>query len=347
MSSNSEYIMPAEWHRHTATQLHWPSNIDTWPGNRLEKAEEVYCNIIEELHFFEPIHLFVENLEIRNRVMQKLSGRAVELDRITIHQHKINDVWARNCGPIFVKHYDDYVIMDWKYPSLGEENPLRKVDDKIPGYIARKFGIKRVETNMVLEGGSIDVNGAGVLLTIESVLLHPHHKPKFSKREIEEKLMHYLGAEQVIWLKKGLAGDNKVGHVDNITRWLNKDSVVTVVSENPEDVNYDVLQENLETLKSTTLNNGKKLHIETLPLPKVNIPGDNPGGLNYVSASYANFYIINGAVLVPLYDKKNDEIALDLFRRYFPGRKIIGIECTDLVYGKGSIHSITQPWYGV
>lgn len=339
--------MLPEWHRHSATQLHWPSNSSTWPGERLERVEEVYCEIIEELHFFEPIHLFVESLEVRNRVMQKLSGRAVDLDRVIIHQQKINDVWARDCGPIFVKKDEEYVILDWGYNAWGEKYPPWEDDNAIPKYIAEKFGVKRVTPGMILEGGSIDVNGAGALLTTESVLLNPNRNPQFSRKEIERKLMQYLGAEQIIWLKKGLAGDDTDGHIDDITRWLNEDTVVTMICEDPTDVNYDALQENLEILLSTTLKGGKKLNVETLPLPKTKIQGTTVDGSEYVPASYANFYIANGAVLVPLYDPRHDETALNLFRKYFPGRKVIGIECADLVWGQGSIHCITQQWYGV
>ncbi|MEX0724113.1 MAG: agmatine deiminase family protein [Gracilimonas sp.] len=347
MSRESSFMMPAEWHRHAATQLHWPSNRKTWPGERLDRVEDVYCHIIEELHFFEPIHLFVESLEIRNRVMQKLSGRAVDLDRIIIHQQKINDVWARDCGPIFVKQEEEYVILDWKYNAWGEKYPPWENDNVLPKYIADKFGVNRVEPDMILEGGSIDVNGAGALLTTESVLLNPNRNPDMSKAEIEEKLKEYLGVDQIIWLKKGLAGDDTDGHIDDITRWINENTVLTMICEDPEDINYEVLQENLKILQSVTLKNGKELNIETLLLPQTKIEGTTVDGSEYVPASYANFYIANGAVLVPMYDERFDEQALKLFRKYFSGRKVIGIPCADLVWGQGSVHCITQQWYGI
>lgn len=339
--------MPAEWSRHAATQLHWPSNRRTWPGERLQRVEEVYCKIIEELHFFEPIHLFVESLEVRNRVMQKLSLRAVDLDRVIIHQQKINDVWARDCGPIFVKYGDEYVITDWDYNAWGEKYPPWDADNALPAFIAKKFELRRVVPGMILEGGSIDVNGAGALLTTESVLLNKNRNPEFSKAEIEGRLRKYLGAEQIIWLKRGLAGDDTDGHIDDVTRWLNEDTVLTMICEDPEDVNYKALQENLEILESVELKNGKKLNIEKLSLPRTKIEGTTVDGSEYVPASYANFYIANGGVLVPLYDKKYDEQALQLFRKYFPGRKVIGISCADLVWGQGSIHCITQQLYGI
>lgn len=348
MSQQPSFKMPPEWSRHAGTQLHWPSNRKTWPGERLERVEQVYCRIIEELHFFEPIHLFVENLETRNRVMQMLSLKAVDLDRIIIHQRKINDVWARDCGPVFVKDQSgENVILDWGFNTWGEKYPPWEDDNALPKYVSEKYGIRRVEPGMILEGGSVDVNGEGALLTTESVLLNENRNPQLSKSEIEEKLARYLGAEQVIWLKKGLAGDDTDGHIDDITRWLNPNTVLTMVCEDPNDVNYATLQENLEILEGITLKDGQKLNIETLQLPQTRIEGTTVDGSAFVPASYANFYIANGAVLVPLYDKAYDKQALKLFNEYFPGRKVIGIPCNDLVWGQGSIHCITQQWYGI
>lgn len=313
----------------------------------LERIEEVYCKIIEELHFFEPVHLFVENLEVRDRVMQKLSLKPVELDRIVIHQQKINDVWARDCGPVFVQDEDGYVITDWGYDAWGEKYTPRGNDNALPSFIANKFNIKRVEPGMNLEGGAIDVNGAGALLTTESVLLNRNRNPELTQGEIEDKLKEYLGIDQVIWLKRGLTDDGKDGHIENITRWLNEETVVTTVCEDPDDINYKHLRENLEILRSVKLKHGKSLKIETLPLPQIKTEGITSGGSEYVSASYTTFYIANGVVLVPLYDKLYDAEALQLFRTYFPGRKVIGVPSQDLVLGQASIHAITRQWYGI
>lgn len=339
--------MPAEWHRHSATQLHWPSNQKTWPGEMLERVEEVYCKIIEELHFFEPVHLFVDNLEVRDRVMQKLSLKPVELDRIVIHQQKINDVWARDCGPVFVQDEDGYVITDWTYNAWGEKYTPWENDSALPSFIANKFNVKRVEPGMNLKGGAIDVNGAGALLTTESVLLNRNRNPELTQGEIEDKLKKYLGIDQIIWLKRGLAGDGKDGHIENITRWLNEETVVTTVCEDPEDKNYKHLLENLEVLRSVKLKNGKSLQVETLPLSKIKIEGIKSDGSEYTPASYTTFYIANGVVLVPLYDKKYDAQALQLIKTYFPGRKVIGVPSQDLAWGQASIHGITQQWYGI
>jgi agmatine deiminase len=260
--------------------------------------------------------------------------------------YPVNDVWARDCGPIFVRDKNEFIITDWEYNAWGEKYPPWDSDNNIPGFIAEIFGIKRISTNMVLEGGSIDVNGVGDLLATESVLLNPNRNPSLTKKEIEHHLSTYLGVENIIWLKSGLAGDDTDGHIDDLARFLNEDTVLTMVCEDENDINYKALQENLEILQSATLKNGGKLNIEILPLPKTKIEGTTVDGSEFVPASYANFYVGNGCVLVPLYDERYDQQALDLLKKYFPDREIIGIDCADLVWGQGSIHCITQQLYG-
>ncbi len=340
--------MSAEWETHSATQLHWPSNRETWPDERLERVEKVYLEIIKALHRHEPIHLFVANANIEQRATQLMKGYDIDLSQIILHSQKVNDVWARDCGPIFVQNNEgEFVILDWGYNAWGEKYPPFDADNYLPTYIANKFGIPKIKPNMILEGGSIDVNGEGVLLTTESVLLNKNRNPNLSKMEIEERLKKYLGLDQVIWLKGGLEGDDTDGHIDDITRFLNKDTVLTMVCEDKNDVNYPALQENLEILKSVRLKDGNPLSIETLPLPQTKIEGTTVDGSEYVPASYANFYIAKGVVLLPLYDKQYDQQAIDLLSKYFPTREIIGINCADLVWGQGSIHCITQQWYGI
>ena len=338
--------MPAEWETHFATLLLWPSNDETWPGKRLERVEKVYLDIIKSLSEFEQILLLVENNEVLSRVLKLFKAEGIYDKHVLIKEYPINDVWARDCGPIFVKDGNSFVITDWEYNAWGEKYPLWDFDNNIPEFISKLFGIKRISTNMVLEGGSIDVNGVGDLLTTESVLLNTNRNPEMSKAEIEQNLKHYLGAENIIWLKSGLAGDDTDGHIDDLTRFLNEETVLTMVCEDENDINYKALQENLEVLKSVTLKSGGKMNIETLPLPKTKIEGTTVDGSEFVPASYANFYIANGCVLIPLYDERYDQQALDLFKKYFPDREIIGINCADLVWGQGSIHCITQQLYG-
>lgn len=341
--------MPPEWHSHAATQMHWPANPETWPGQRLQRVEKVYLDIIEVLHKYEPIHLFVENEKIHTRALKLLEKRPINLQQITFHLQPINDVWARDCGPIFVRHKKtaDYAITDWEYNAWGEKYPPFEDDNRLPRYFASKYSIKRFEPDMVLEGGSIDVNGNGMLITTESVLLNPNRNPELSKLEIEQRLKDFLGIEKVIWLKKGLTGDDTDGHVDDVARFLNERTILAMVAEDPADVNYDTLHENLEILKKATDQNGNQFAIETLTMPHTKIEGTTVDGSEHVPASYANFYIANGVVLVPAYDDRFDQQAMELFEPYFPDRDVVGISCADLVWGQGAIHCITQQLYGI
>lgn len=344
------YRMPAEWECHAATQLHWPSNTETWPGERLEKAEKVYLDIIENLHTFEPIVLLVDVQLNLDEVVRKLQNRDINLSQIAIHSLPINDVWARDCGPIFIRRLKDgkeaFALTDWEYNAWGEKYPPFDSDNRLPQWFSETFGIERFEPKMVLEGGSIDTNGEGVILTTEAVLMNPNRNPGLSMLETEERLKDFLGANQVIWLKDGLAGDDTDGHIDDLSRFLNKNTILTMISEDKNSINYETLQHNFERLKSARNAQGEPFHLVTLPLPETKTDEVTVDGSEHVPASYANFYIANGVVLVPMYDERYDEQALDLFKEFFPGRTIIGIECTDLVWGQGSIHCITQQLYG-
>lgn len=349
--SVENYRMPAEWERHSGTQLHWPSNRQTWPGERLYRVEEVYLTIIEVLVKYEPIHLLVADRPTFNHVLKLFKDREINLQSVTFHLQPINDVWARDCGPIFIHRikdgYPEFAITDWEYNAWGGKYPPYDDDNRLPGYFASKYGIKRFEPGMVLEGGSIDTNGNGVLLTTESVLLNPNRNPDLSKKVIERRLKAYLGMDRIIWLKNGLAGDDTDGHIDDLARFLDANTILAMVSENPHDVNCETLKTNLEILRRATDQKGNPFTVETLPLPGTKIEGTTVDGSEYVPASYANFYIANGVVLVPTYDERYDQLALDLLKKYFPDREVIGIPCSDLVWGQGSIHCITQQLYGI
>lgn len=350
------YRMPAEWEKHSATQLHWPSNRETWPGYRLDRVENVYLEIISVLHRYEPVILLTNTEDDRKRALGLLKkhNHDMDLSRITVHTVPLNDVWARDCGPIFVKRISnliknspEYAITNWIYNAWGKKYPPFYSDNKIPGWFADHFSISMFSPEMVLEGGAIDTNGEGVLLTTESVLLNPNRNPSLTKTEIEDKLKRYLGMEKIIWLNRGLAGDDTDGHVDDLSRFLNKNTILTMVCEDKNDINYPALMENLEILRQSTNQHGKPFQIHTLPMPKTLIEGSTVDGSEYVPASYANFYIANGVVLVPLYDERYDQKALDLLSAFFPHRDIAGIRCNDLVWGQGSIHCITQQLYGL
>ena len=343
--------MPAEWEKHAATQLQWPSNRETWPGDSLAGVEEVYLDIIYHLHSFEPVILLCDiNAEL-TKIKKRMISRGIEMERVRLYSIPINDVWARDCGPIFVKKITaqktEYIITDWEYNAWGGKYPPFDSDNAVPGWFSKTFDIPSVKTGRVLEGGSIDTNGSGTFLTTESVLLNPNRNPDLSKGEIEQLLHNYLGAENIIWLKDGLAGDDTDGHIDDLARFVNKNTIVTMVTDDPDDINYDTLQENLEILTMATDSEGNPFHIIELPMPVTRTENPTVDGSEYLPASYANFYIANGIVLVPLYDKTYDSEILDLFSFLFPNREIAGIQCSDLVWGQGSIHCITQQLYDI
>lgn len=345
------YRMPPEWAVHRGTELHWPHNRETWPGERLRRVEEVYARIIEVLHHFETVHLFVASQEIRDRAVSILDQREIDWERLRLYEQPINDVWARDCGPIFVRSgradVSEYAVTDWEYNAWGGKYPPYDDDNRLPARVSEIFGLPRFEAGMVLEGGAIEVSGDGTLLTTESVLLNPNRNPALDKKKIEERLKDYLGIKRVLWLSRGLAGDDTDGHIDDLCRFLNDSTILAMTTDDPSDINYPALTDNLERLKSFTTPDGKSYHIETLPMPVTRIEGTTVDGSEYVPASYANYYVANGVVLLPFYDQRYDEQAKELLQQYFPGRKVVGIDCRDLVWGQGSIHCITQQWYGI
>lgn len=342
--------MPAEWHPHSGTLMHWPSNRKTWPGERLFRVEEVFLQIIGILHRYEPV-LLLTDPKVEDLARQRLAGYGIDMNRVHLMSVPLNDVWARDCGPIAVKREkeerEEVAFTDWEFNSWGGKYSSWDADNAIPGRLADRFGVPRFEPGMVLEGGAIEVNGEGMLLTTESVLLNPNRNPGLNREQIEEKLRRYLGVNRVVWLKAGLKGDDTDGHIDDLTRFLAPGHVVTMISHDPADVNYDVLHENLERLREVRTEEGKPLRIETLPMPKTEIEGTTVDGSTHVPASYANFYIANGVVLMPLYDDRYDQQAMELLVRAFPDRRVAGVPCADLVWGQGGIHCITQPLYGV
>lgn len=344
------YRMPAEWHPHAATLMHWPSNCETWPGDRLRRVEEVYLNVLEALTGYEPVILLCDP-PAKQRAKKKIEKRDIEISQIHLIEKSINDVWARDCGPVCIKNIlngtDQIAFTDWEYNAWGRKYPPFEDDNRVPEFLADIFDMPLFKPGIILEGGSIETNGEGLLLTTESVLLNPNRNPGLDKAGVEKYLYDYLGIEKVIWLKCGLAGDDTDGHIDDLSRFLNKNSVLTMVSSEKGDVNHDVLKNNYELLKSAEDIQGNPINIETLPLPATKIEGTTVDGSAHVPASYANFYLANNVVLVPLYDKRFDQMALDLFKRYYSGRDIIGLDCADLVWGQGSLHCITQQLYGV
>ncbi len=333
--------MPAEWEPHEATWLSWPHNEQTWPG-AFEPIPDLFAQITAVLTESELVRINVADAERAEDVSQLLKRGGVHPDAVRFHFNPTNDAWVRDHGPIYIVREDTAAdspraILDWHYNAWGGKYPPYDLDNAVPSRIAEESGEPRFEPGMVLEGGSIDVNGRGALLTTESCLLNPNRNPDLSRDQIEQALKDNLGVTHILWLGDGIAGDDTDGHVDDLTRFVSPDTVVTVVEEDPQDENYQPLQENLARLKSMTDQDGKPLRVVTLPMPRAIYFDDRR-----LPASYANFYIANRRVLVPVFGDKHDQPALETLQTLFPDRLVVGIDCTPLVWGLGAIHCATQ-----
>ena len=263
-----------------------------------------------------------------------------KLNEISFYLHPTNDAWCRDHGPAFIvnKQTGEKAIVDWGYNAWGDKYPPYDLDDVIPTHIGEALGLKVFHPGIVMEGGSVEFNGKGTLMTTTACLLNKNRNPHLSQKQIEEYLSEYYGVEHILWLGDGIVGDDTDGHIDDITRFVNEDTVVTVVEEHKNDENYELLQENLKSLHKMRLENGKQLNVIELPMPKAVIYEDQR-----LPASYANFYIANKSVIVPTFqDTTNDIKALDIIQSCFKDREVIGIDSTDLIWGLGSFHCLSQ-----
>ena len=333
--------MPAEWEPHEATWLTWPGNKISWPGPLLKKVEEIYIEMIRGLLPEEKVNLLVRDKKIAQALIRRLDSRKISSKNLIFHQVKTVDTWIRDYGPIFVKG-KEVAFTKWIFNAWGGKYPDLARDNGVVGQLKSLKRFKRFDPGIILEGGSIDVNGRGTLLTTEQCLLNPNRNQHLSRRQLEKYLEKYLGIKKTIWLKEGIEADDTDGHVDDITRFVGPRTILTAVESDPSDKNHAYLKENLEILKKSTDQDGKKFKIIELPMPGVVGPPRSDSDHRRLPASYANFYIANHAVLVPVYSHHHDKTALKIIRGLFPDRKVIGIECTALVYGLGSIHCVTQ-----
>jgi agmatine deiminase len=333
------FRMPAEWEPHAATWLAWPYNLETWEGH-LDGAQQAFVEIIETLAPYEKIHLLVPDQAVKNRAEEKLRKGKLDWKNLEIHLIESGDVWFRDYGPIFVakgkETNREIAYTKWKYNAYGHKYDDLLIGNHVPDLMPlEKF--RRFETGLVLEGGSIDVNGSGTLLTTESCLLSPDRNPELNKGQIEKALKDYLGVTNVLWLHAGIEGDDTTGHIDDLTRFVGPSTVVTVEEKDPADPNYAPLMENARRLEHMKNEHGKTLTVIPLPMPKpLHVDGRR------MAASYANFYIANGIVLVPVYKQPSDDEALSILKNCFPDRKVMGIDCRKLIWGYGSIHCATQ-----
>lgn len=345
--ASHDFRMPAEWEPHEATWMAWPHFRGDWPG-KFEPVPWVYAEIVRHLTVEEKVHILVNDGAAEKKAQKVLATIPVQLGNIFFHRWPTDRVWTRDSGPIFLKSKSgETALTHWKFNAWGKY-PNWKHDAKIPTRIAAllkipswqpKVNVNSREHPVVLEGGSIDVNGCGTLLTTEECLLSKvqERNPGLQRAHMETALTDHLGIRKIIWLGGGIAGDDTHGHVDDIARFVAPDTVVAAVEKNSRDENYEPLQENLRRLQSATDQESRGLRIIELPMPApVFFKGRR------LPASYANFYIANGLVLVPTFNDTNDRIALNILAELFSSRKVVGIYCGDLIWGFGALHCMTQ-----
>ncbi|HYI94516.1 MAG TPA: agmatine deiminase family protein [Bryobacteraceae bacterium] len=328
----STFRMPAEWERHEGTWLAWPHEKSDWPG-KFEPIAWVYCEIVKRLARVERVHILVNDAAAERKARKMLKKAHADASTVDFFHCKTDRSWTRDFCPIFVRDEEGaVVIMDWKFNGWAKyENS--ETDDAVPSQIASHLGLRSVQPGIVVEGGSIDVNGAGWMLTTEECLLSDvqARNPGMTREQYEKIFGRFLGITRTIWLKRGIAGDDTHGHVDDLARFVNPTTIVLAVEHDSNDENFEPLQENLSLLRTTDL------HIVELPMPgPVYFDGQR------LPASYANFYIANDLVLMPTFNDKNDRVALNTLARLFPTREVVGIHSVDLVLGLGTLHCMTQ-----
>lgn len=334
------YRMPAEWEPHAATWLSWPHDPVTFPG-RVEAAEDTYRQMIRALSKHERVNVLVKDDETHLKVQRWLAAEGVH--NVVLWDVPPADVWFRDYGPIFVKRdvpgttRAELAMTKWRFNAWGDKYETLLPDTEIPHKLQPHLGLPMFDAGIVMEGGSLEVNGAGTLLTTEQCLLNKNRNPTLTKAQIEQKLKDFLGVRHVLWLKEGIEGDDTDGHIDDIARFVNPTTVVMAVEEDEEDENFRPLQENLKLLRTMKDQDGRTLDVVELPMP--GFVGDEEGRL---PASYANFYVGNRVVLLPVFHHENDERATRVVQKLFPTRAVVPIYAGDLVYGMGTFHCVTQ-----
>jgi len=333
------YYFPAEFDRHEATWLSWPHKEASWPG-KIETIFPVYAQFIKLLSEGEKVNINVADEKMREKALTYLEPLDVDLSHVKFFFHPTNDAWCRDHGPAFVINplvNDKKVIVDWGYNAWGGKYPPFDLDDNIPTRIAQHYNIPVVYPGIVMEGGSVDFNGKGTVLTTTSCLLNKNRNPGLRQAQIEDYLHNFYGVNNILWLGDGIVGDDTDGHIDDITRFVNENTVVSVVEKNRNDENYQALQDNLKALSRMRLENGSQLNIIELPMPSALVYDDMR-----LPASYANFYISNKHVIVPTFRDRNDEAALLILQQVFPERQVVGLDSTDVIWGLGSFHCLSQ-----
>ncbi|MES2796454.1 MAG: agmatine deiminase family protein [Bacteroidota bacterium] len=333
------FFFPPEWHAHYATWFTFPHNEASWQGDKREKMYANYLQLIKTVSKKEKVCLNVNSADLQLFINGLLVKSDISLEQIEILINPTNDAWCRDHGPAFLINQStkERMIVDWEYNAWGGKYPPFEEDNQLPKKIAQYRNLPFVSPGIVMEGGSVEFNGAGTILTSKSCLLNKNRNSHLGQSEIEYYLCEYYGAEQILWLDEGIVGDDTDGHIDDITRFISEDTVVTMVEHNKNDENYEVLQNNLNLLKEMRLLNGKQLNVIELPMPTPVIIDDFRA-----PASYGNFLICNAGVIVPTFQSENDQLAIDILSAAIKDRPVIGLDSSAIIWGQGSFHCLSQ-----
>ncbi|MDG6916732.1 MAG: agmatine deiminase family protein [Nitrososphaerota archaeon] len=326
------YVMPAEWERHEATWVSWPKNHGTFPGGILPKVEEAYVKMVGALAVGEEVRILVDDSKSEERVWGLVRGA----ERVTFHRIRTVDVWTRDYLPTYVRG-SDVAVVKWRFNAWGGKYEDLLPDDESGEAVAAASRLRTFKPGVVLEGGSIDPNGAGTVLTTEQCLLNPNRNPRLRRDGIEKLLADYVGGESVVWLKRGIEGDDTDGHVDDIARFVAPRTVAAAVEPGRSDRNHAALDENLKILRAAQDPRGRPFQIEEIPMPAPVASADGR-----LPASHLNFYIGNAVVLVPTFGGESDRAAMGAMQALFPSREVVGVDCRALVHGLGTLHCVTQ-----
>jgi agmatine deiminase len=333
------YSFPAEFAQHDAIWLSWPHKEESWPG-KIATIYPSYCSFIKTVALTERVNINVGTDKMRQGAAKMLELAGVDMSKVQFYLHPTNDAWCRDHGPSFLTRNNPEhpkAIVDWNINAWGGKYPPYDLDDVIPTRIAEQLNLPVFYPEIIMEGGSVDFNGAGTVITSTCCLLNPNRNPHLNQAQIEKYLGDYYGIEQVLWVSEGIVGDDTDGHIDDTVRFVNEDTVLTVVESNVLSENFDLLQKNLKELKTMRLANGKQLNIVELPMPADVIYEEQ-----LLPASYANFYISNGHIIVPTYQCAQDDQAMQIIQSCFPTREVVGIDSSDIIWGLGSFHCLSQ-----
>jgi agmatine deiminase len=328
------YRWPAEWEPHAATWLAWPHNPQTWPG-KFQPIPAVWQKLVRTLAEFETVHVCAGGEAVMAEARRLVAG----VPNVTLHDITTNDVWARDYGPMFLSGPPtlEPALVDWEYNAWGGKYPPFDLDNAVGAEVARLTGRRRFTPGIILEGGAIDGNGEGTILTTEPCLLNPNRNPTLSKAQIEQYLIDYLCAKKILRLAGGIAGDDTDGHIDELARFVGPTTVVAAIESDPGEENYEPLKDNLARLQTMTDASGRPLEVIPISMPRPRFYDRQR-----LPACYLNFYVANGVVIVPAFGDPADRVALETLARLFPGRQVRPLAALDLVWGLGAFHCITQ-----